>query len=58
MKKLIIGKSYIVDSYGSKKFSCNKTQVFFNKKDFEEKMNNIQGFDLTNFEKQYLLEQF
>ena len=52
------GKSYIIDSYGNKKFSCNKTQVFFNKKDFEEKMNNIDGFKLTDFEKEYLLKQY
>ena len=49
-------KSYIIDSYGSKRFSCNKTQVFLNKKDFEEKIDNIQGFNLTDFEKKYLLK--
>lgn len=54
----ISGKSYIIDSYGNKKFTCLKTQIFFNKKDFEEKMNNIQNFNLTDFEKQYLLKQF
>lgn len=51
-------KSYLIDSYGNKKFSCNKSQVFFDKKDFEEKMNNIDGFKLTDFEKEYLLKQF
>ncbi len=50
--------NYVIDSYGSFKFSCNKSQVFLNKKDFESKMNNIQGFNLTKFEKQYLLKQF
>lgn len=58
MEKVIIGKSYIVDSYDKYKFTCNKTQVFLNKKDFEEKMDNIENFKLTDFEKQYLLKQF
>lgn len=58
MVKAIVGKSYIIDSYGNKKFSCDKTQIFFNKKDFEEKMDNIQGFKLTKYEKDYLLKQF
>ena len=52
------GKSYLIDSYGNKKFSCDKTQIFLSKKDFEEKIDNIQGFNLTDFEKQYLLKQF
>ena len=47
-------KSYIVDSYGKKKFSCHKSQIFFNKKDFEDKKNNILGFSLTENQKQYL----
>lgn len=51
-------RSYIIDSYGSKKFNCNKTQIFFNKKDFEEKMDNIESFKLTKYEKDYLLKQF
>lgn len=51
-------KSYIIDSYGNKKFSCNKTQVFFNKEDFEKKMDNIESYNLTDFEKQYLIKQF
>lgn len=51
-------KSYIIDSYGSKMFRCLKSQIFFNKKDFEEKMNNIEGFKLTDYEKDYLLKQF
>ena len=51
-------KSYIIDSYVSKMFRCLKSQIFFNKKDFEEKMNNIEGFKLTDYEKDYLLKQF
>ncbi len=51
-------KSYIIDSYGSKKFSCLKTQVFLNKKDIEEKIDNIDGFKLTENAKQYLLNSF
>lgn len=51
-------KSYIIDSYGKVKFACHKSQIFLNKKDFEEKMDNIQGFKLSDFEKQYLLKQF
>lgn len=50
--------NYVIDSYGKFKFSCNKSQVFLNKQDFENKMNNIQGFKLTDFEKEYLLKQF
>ena len=52
------GKCYVIDSYGSKKFSCNKSQIFLNKQDFEEKMNNIQNFKLTEYEQNYLLKQF
>lgn len=51
-------KSYIIDSYGSKKFNCLKTQVFLNKKDMERKIDNIEGFRLTENEKQYLLNSF
>lgn len=51
-------KSYIIDSYGRQKFSCNKTQVFLNKEDFVNKMNNIFMFDLNEYEKDYLLKQF
>lgn len=51
-------KNYIIDSYGKFKFSCNKTQVFLDKEDFKNKMNNIQNFNLTDFEKEYLLKQF
>lgn len=51
-------RSYIIDSYGNKKFSCIKSQVFLNRKDFEEKMNNIEGFKLTDYERDYLLKQF
>lgn len=50
-------KSFIIDSYG-KKFSCNKTQIFFNKEDFKNKMDNIEGFNLTEYEKEYLLNLF
>lgn len=52
------GKCYVIDSYGSQKFSCNKSQIFLNKQDFEEKMNNIQNFKLTEYEQNYLLKQF
>lgn len=58
MEKVIIGKSYIVDSYDKYKFTCNKTQVFFNKQDFINKQDNIFMFDLMDYEKQYLLKQF
>ena len=51
-------KSFVIDSYGNKKFRCNKTQIFFNKDDFKNKMNNIDGFDLTEYEKEYLLSLF
>lgn len=51
-------KSYIIDSYGNKKFSCNKTQIFLNKEDFKNKMDNIEGFNLTEYEKEYLLSLF
>lgn len=51
-------KSFIIDSYGNKKFSCNKTQIFFNKEDFKRKMDNIEGFNLTEYEKEYLLNLF
>lgn len=51
-------KSYIIDSYGNKKFSCHKSQIFFNKDDFLEKKDNIEQFKLNEFEKQYLEKQF
>lgn len=51
-------KSYIIDSYGRHKFSCNKSQVFLNKQDFIEKMDTIFMFNLNDFEKEYLLKQF
>ncbi len=51
------GKCYVIDSYGKFKFSCNKTQIFLNKADFKSKMNDIQDFNLTDYEKQYLLKQ-
>lgn len=50
-------KSYIIDSYGNKKFTCLKTQVFLDKKDLENKIDNIEGFNLTEYEKQYLRSQ-
>lgn len=52
------GKSYIIDSYGRHKFSCNKTQVFLDKQDFINKKDNIFMFDLNDYEKEYLLNQF
>lgn len=51
------GKCYVIDSYGNFKFACNKSQIFLNKQDFEEKMNDIQNFKLTEFEQNYLLKQ-
>ena len=51
-------KSYVVDSYGNKEFTCHKSNIFFNKEDFKEKMNNILNFNLTKFEQEYLLKQF
>lgn len=51
-------KSFIIDSYGNKKFSCLKTQIFFNKEDFKNKMDNIEGFNLSEYEKEYLLNSF
>ena len=52
------GKSYLIDSYGNKKFSCDKTQVFLNKDDFINKMDSIFMFNLNDYEKEYLLKQF
>lgn len=51
-------KTYIIDSYGNKKFSCHKSQIFFNKDDFLEKKDNIEQFKLNEFAKQYLEKQF
>ena len=51
-------KSYIIDSYGKRKFSCDKSEVFLNKKDIEEKINKLSKFNLTENEKQYLLTIF
>lgn len=51
-------KSYIIDSYGNKRFSCIKSQIFFNKEDFKNKMDNIEGFNLAEYEKEYLLNLF
>lgn len=51
-------KSYIIDSYGRQKFSCNKSQVFLNKQDFIDKKDNIFMFNLNDYEKEYLLNQF
>lgn len=52
------GKCYVIDSHGGRKFACNKSQVYLNKEDFINKMNNIQNFKLTEFEMNYLLDQF
>lgn len=52
------GKSYIIDSYGNRRFACNKNEVFLSKKDFEEKINKPLRFNLTKNQKQYLLKQF
>lgn len=52
------GKCYVIDSYGNFKFACSKSQIFLNKEDFKNKMNNIQNFKLTEFEQNYLLKQF
>ena len=52
------GKSYLIDSYGNKKFSCDKSQVFLNKDDFINKMDSIFMFNLNDYEKEYLLKQF
>lgn len=51
-------KNYIIDSYGRNKFSCIKSQIFFNKEDFKRKMDNIEGFNLAEYEKEYLLSLF
>lgn len=51
-------KSYIIDSYGNKKFYCHKSNVFFNKEDFKNKVNNIVGFNLMESQKEYLLNIF
>lgn len=58
MEKVIVGRSYIIDSYGGKKFSCNKTQVFLDKQDFINKQDKIFMFNLSAKEKEYLLSQF
>lgn len=52
------GKCYVIDSHGKFKFACNKSQIFLNKQDFENKINDIQGFKLTEGEQKYLLKQF
>ena len=52
------GKSYIVDSYGKFKFKVIKSQVFLNLEDMKNKMDNIQNFNLQDYEKEYLLKQF
>lgn len=51
-------KSYIIDSYGNKKFSCDKSQIFMNKQDFIDRCDNINGFKLTQYEKNYLVSLF
>lgn len=51
-------KSYVIDSYGNRKFSCHKSNVFLNKDDFVNKMDNIDRFKLMEYDKQYLLKQF
>lgn len=52
------GKNYMIDSYGNFKFTCNKNEIFLNKKDYEEKINKITRYKLTESEKEYLLKQF
>ena len=52
------GKSYIVDSYGNFKFICHKSRIFLNKDDFNEKKDNILGFNLLENEKKYLESLF
>lgn len=51
-------KSYVIDSYGNRKFTCHKSNIFLNKDDFINKMNNIDRFRLNEFEQNYLLKQF
>lgn len=51
-------KSFVIDSYGHGKFACNKNEVFLNRKDFEEKIDKVTRFNLTENQKQYLLNQF
>ena len=52
------GKSYIVDSYGKFKFKVLKLEVFLNLEDMKSKIDNIQNFNLTDYEKEYLLKQY
>lgn len=51
-------KSYVITNSGTKKYIKPKTQVFLNRLDLENKIDNIEGFDLTNYEKEYLLKIF
>lgn len=52
------GTSCIVDSYGKFKFICHKSQIFLNKKDFNNKKDNILTFNLSENEKKYLESLF
>ena len=52
------GKSYIIDSYGKFKFKVLKSQVFLSLEDMKSKINNIQNFNLQDYEKEFLLKQY
>ena len=52
------GKSYIVDSYEKFKFKVLKSQIFLNLEDMKNKIDNIQNFNLQDYEKEYLLKQY
>ncbi len=52
------GKSYIVDSYGKFKFKVLKSQVFLSIEDMKNKIDNIQNFNLQDYEKEYLLKYY
>ena len=52
------GKSYIVDSYGKFKFKVLKSEIFLDLEDMKNKIDNIERFKLSGFEKAYLLKQY
>lgn len=51
-------KSYVITNSGTKKYTRPKSQVFLDRLDLENKIDDIEGFNLTNYEKEYLLERF
>lgn len=52
----ITHESYVLTNQGTKKYIRHKSQVFLDRLDLENKIDDIKGFDLTEHEKEYLLE--